>query len=631
MRIRISSTILAGLLLSVTNNMVLFCEARKSGSRNGGHNMPSRRSTGSKSRSGSGMKSSRSSSSTRVSPSSSSRRREPVVEDEYDEQDTIDDEEEEYEESGLESDDQYDEDDENNYDEYDDFERERKRPSSRLSSRRRDYPPPSKSTSRSSKSSLSSSSRQGGRSSRSSGHRSSSRRSRGRVVPYTNHPRTPTAFSRGISALVESIPDANTIKDTAISSISTARQTTSRLSSNLYRDIKGLTSSELEQVMLKATKPDDSPVKGKHVERLVGVTYQISGRYDIYDAVLRKLWSKMTEKDWRTTIKALYVLHRFSVDGAPDHQAALKARLRELRRNRDKKKVKFFNSKTLLAGDSTPETISFRAFLARYAHYVLLRVQCFGGIFSEIAKDSTSSPSSSNSKKSSSKSSPSASSPKKAITSTRLKNEHLEASKLLLKAGLACKLKPSEECENTAIAMERVVSDLIGLTTAVASALNFVLKNYDDDLKVDKSLIKEWCEFYSQELFPQTKAMMKSSTPTLDAFGLFLPSRMGTSVNQDLLQKGLKHIAMETDEEETTLGNVQEKGEDEKVEEKDRDVDKDDEEVEEEEEGDEVDEEGDEDVDGEEDVEDEDTIEDDHIDEESDEYEYDDEYYDEEF
>ena len=107
-------------------------------------------------------------------------------------------------------------------------------------------------------------------------------------------------------------------------SLSVARETTSGLSANLYREVKGLTSSELEQVMLKATRPDDAPVKGKHAERLVGVTYQISGRYDIYDAVLRKLWAKMCEKDWRTTIKALYILHRFAADGSPDHAPALK-------------------------------------------------------------------------------------------------------------------------------------------------------------------------------------------------------------------------------------------------------------------------------------------------------------------
>lgn len=285
--------------------------------------------------------------------------------------------------------------------------------------------------------------------------------------------------------------------------------------------------------MLKATQPNDTPVKGKHVERLVGVTYQISGRYDIYDSVLRKLWSKMVEKDWRTTVKALYILHRFSADGAPDHQAALKARLRELRRTRDpKRKEKFFNSKQLLAGDSTPADIAFRAFLGRYAHYVLLRAQCFGGIFTEIANEPDARKPKGNNKK------PQRQPPKKPITTTCLKNEHLEAAQMLLKAGLACDLKEEEECENSAIAFERVVSDLIGLTTATATALNKALKNDSDDL--DRDLIKKWCEFYSEELLPKTKSMVKSSAPTLDVYGLFLPSRMGASVSQDLLKRGLE-------------------------------------------------------------------------------------------
>ncbi len=190
---------------------------------------------------------------------------------------------------------------------------------------------------------------------------SGSRSRSGNVVPYGANSRgrraqpQPSAFTRGLATLRNSIPDPNTFKDTALNSISAARETTTKLTSNIYREVKGLTSSELEQVMLKATSPNDVPVKGKHVERLVGVTYQISGRYDIYDAVLRKLWSKMVEKDWRTTVKALYILHRFSADGAPDHQAALKARLRELRRTRDPKrgKEKYFNSKQLLSGDTS--------------------------------------------------------------------------------------------------------------------------------------------------------------------------------------------------------------------------------------------------------------------------------------
>lgn len=171
---------------------------------------------------------------------------------------------------------------------------------------------------------------------------------RGEMVTY---PQTP-AFTRGLSALKNSLPDPDTVKSVAFSSINAARETTSRLSSNIYRDIKGLTSSELEQVMLKATRPDDTPVKGKHVERMVGLTYQMSPQFDLYDAVLRKLWAKMAERDWRTKIKALYILHRFSADGAPEHQAALKARLRELRRIRDpKRKCKYFDKDRLLAGE----------------------------------------------------------------------------------------------------------------------------------------------------------------------------------------------------------------------------------------------------------------------------------------
>jgi len=148
------------------------------------------------------------------------------------------------------------------------------------------------------------------------------RSSGGAMVPYVSN--AAGAFTRGLTALKDYIPDPNVVKDSALKAVSAASQTTSTLSKGFYREIKGLTSSELEQVMLKATRPDDSPVKGKHVERLVGVTYQISARYDIYDAVLRKLWKKMIEADWRTKIKALYILHRFSSDGALDHGPALK-------------------------------------------------------------------------------------------------------------------------------------------------------------------------------------------------------------------------------------------------------------------------------------------------------------------
>ena len=549
MRIYIPSSAIVALLLFSNSSNISICEARSSRSNQGRGSISS-----------SSSRTARSSSSSRGASASSRRKR--AAPSDYDDE-RYDDDGDEYDKIGSFG--ILDEEEENiqDYDEYDDFDNygdedaydevrisrdrnhQRKSPDSRGrdvrgSHRTSDFRPSSQSSGRGKT-----------RGPEPGNRRSSSSRSRsGRVVPYARQQPQPSAFTRGLAALRESIPDPTTLKDTALHSIAAAKESTSKLSSNIYRDIKGLTSSELEQVMLKATRPDDSPVKGKHVERLVGVTYQISGRYDIYDAVLRKLWSKMVEKDWRTTIKALYILHRFSADGAPDHQAALKARLRELRRTQDpKRKDKFFNSKQLLAGDSTEKNIAFRAFLGRYAHYVLLRAQCFGGVFSEIANNPSDTKSSSKSGKRAPVSKP--------ITSTCLKNEHLEASKMLLKAGLACSLKKDEECEHTAVALERVASDLIGLTTAVATSLNVALKGLkdsdeDDSSEVDKGLLKLWCEFYANDLLPETKGMVKNTSPTLDKYGLFLPSRMGASVPQDLLQMGLRSDSGDEEKTDTT-------------------------------------------------------------------------------
>jgi len=428
------------------------------------------------------------------------------------------------------------------------------------------------------------------------------RGNRGRMVAYSNQP---PAFTRGLTALRNSLPDPGAVKDAAFSSISSARETTSRLSSNLYRDIKGLTSSELEQAMLKATRPDDTPVKGKHVEKLVGVTYGVSARFNIYDASLRKLWNRMVEKDWRTKIKALYLLHRYSADAAPEHHDNLKSSLREFRRRRDeKRKCKYFNTKILLAGEITPENARYHAFISRYARYVLLRAQSFGGVFVEISA----------APRISKKTAP------KPITSTALRAEHLEAAKMVLKFGIDCLLKEGEECQNTAFAVERVAGDLIGLSTAVAISLNRALKNDDLYKGSDKALLKKWCEFYSEELLPKTRSMVKRTSSKLDAFGLYLPSRMGTAVSQEILQKGLKLVE---EEKELSESDEDEEEEDKTVEnaEATRSEEVANEEPEEEVEDDETDEE--------------DTANDDEVEELYDDYEdsefdYDEEYYDDE-
>jgi hypothetical protein len=334
----------------------------------------------------------------RSSSSSSGRRRSPIVDDVDDDDDDFDVEEDYAEDDAMEDDD--------DAGEYDDYDGERSPSPPARSSRRGSTAPPPRRASPSPPS-------RGGRvgsgrpspaafdydeddyddhrpprrgdgvgerrgnpsSSRGGGGRSGSRRGptspssssppprrvgEGRVVSYKKRgPPPPSTFTRGLSAIRDRMPDPNAVKDTVLHATKAAQERTAQLTSNVYREMKGLTSSELEQVMLKATRPDNEPVKSKHVERLVGVTYQISGKYDIYDAVLRKLWNKMAERDIRTKLKSVYVLHRFSVDGGPEHQEALKQRLRALRKTKDPKRstggrggTRYFDSKVLIGVDN---------------------------------------------------------------------------------------------------------------------------------------------------------------------------------------------------------------------------------------------------------------------------------------
>jgi len=391
----------------------------------------------------------------------------------------------------------------------------------------------------------------------------------GRMVSYNQGrrrggPPPPSTFTRGLSAIRDKMPDPTAVKDTMVSASKAASQRTSQLGSNIYREVKGLSSSELEQVMLKSTRPDETPVKSKHVERLIGVTYQISGKYDIYDAVLRKLWNKMAEKDMRTKLKSVYVLHRFAVDGSPGHQEALKQRLRALRKTKDPKRssggrggTRYFDSKVLIGADDDPETSGYRAFLSRYAHYVLTRAQTFGGIFSEISLASMPEPPPS--KKGRSKS--------RGSSSVKPKNpplceEHLKFAQMVLKAGLACTLHDREDSESTAMCVERVAADLMGLTAVVATALKKELKqqNIPED---SEELVKQWCEFYSEELLPETKKFCKKVTGKLDAYGLYLPSRMSASLPADLLEKGLKLGSGAGEKEDEEAEEVEEDASDE--------------------------------------------------------------------
>lgn len=52
--------------------------------------------------------------------------------------------------------------------------------------------------------------------------------------------------------------------------------------SSAYREAKSLMSSEMEGVVLKATRPDDLPVKPKHLESLMRPTIEMPKEFNVY-------------------------------------------------------------------------------------------------------------------------------------------------------------------------------------------------------------------------------------------------------------------------------------------------------------------------------------------------------------
>jgi len=89
---------------------------------------------------------------------------------------------------------------------------------------------------------------------------------------------------------------------------------------NAQRAAKAKTSSEFEKLLMRATAPLDTPVMGPDISLLFAEIRGFPrkakrrGAPNPYEKTLHKLWTKMLEPDWRTTVKGVGVLHRVSRD-----------------------------------------------------------------------------------------------------------------------------------------------------------------------------------------------------------------------------------------------------------------------------------------------------------------------------
>ena len=154
---------------------------------------------------------------------------------------------------------------------------------------------------------------------------------------------------------------------------------------------KAYYSSEYEKFLLTATWPSEERVSPQLAKRLVESVARFPARPhalpddDPYRVTLRKLWKKMIEKDWRTTQKALYLLHALSRSTPTKNARALSRTLKSMVGDADPKTGrKYFSRRELvtLRGDDGAE---YGAVVDAYAGFVLRRALLFAGTFEEVA------------------------------------------------------------------------------------------------------------------------------------------------------------------------------------------------------------------------------------------------------
>mmetsp|Transcript_29047 Transcript_29047/g.27839 ORF Transcript_29047/g.27839 Transcript_29047/m.27839 type:complete len:623 (-) Transcript_29047:267-2135(-) len=159
---------------------------------------------------------------------------------------------------------------------------------------------------------------------------------------------------------------------------------------DVYRRAKVLRSSAFEGMLLKATWPGSEAVPENILSEIIKHSIpafkygRSSSEDDPYHMTLHKLWTKMCEKDWRTVVKSLYVLHMISRECSTDACERFAAAIKSLARTRNPKNPdhKYFALSPIADVDHLGEMYS--SFIRDYAAYVIFRAKTFSGKFQDI-------------------------------------------------------------------------------------------------------------------------------------------------------------------------------------------------------------------------------------------------------
>lgn len=181
--------------------------------------------------------------------------------------------------------------------------------------------------------------------------------------------------------------------------------------SAITRNIKAYFASDFESLLLKLTIPDDVQPIEKDVSTFLETTKSFLYNKDYkasnnpYRITLRKLWAKITEKDIRTNLKAVYLLHfllKFSEkEDAMIYQKLLTKMQREkhekshstyydpnyfIKKFKPSKPLKSISSAPISSSSSsvTSSSLTYQKFLIRYYQYIQKRSILFTSNFIQV-------------------------------------------------------------------------------------------------------------------------------------------------------------------------------------------------------------------------------------------------------
>lgn len=184
---------------------------------------------------------------------------------------------------------------------------------------------------------------------------------------------------------------------------------------SVIRSAKVLKSSAFEALLLKATWPEDVPVPELALQQILEESIPAFEKYmelyrknsprgivappqhsvdgysgcdDPYYMTNHKLYMKMIESDWRTTLKSLYIFHTIFRESSPaicdSFRKAMMTMLRKRALKYQTDHYRYFDPKMIANTDIGSEDVELERFVTRYTEFVLHRVKHFSHSYIEM-------------------------------------------------------------------------------------------------------------------------------------------------------------------------------------------------------------------------------------------------------